>query len=579
MLRRNQGSSKVNFRQRNYRVWADPSSPEKDPVTIYKFYAQKRPASTNTNFSPFYLGVNVLFPTQGQPWYRPAAMGINKLNEMVRQIRDITGVRTTSDFQAPDSQSKEKVVLEMSSKEHANGHELVHNTMERQELESRTIKTEVLDGEDDEDSCSNLAIDFSQEAQASPMGAPSTTDVMSALTMQHTVSEGDNSNDSFQRHLQQGLMAHINGVAGHNIRPGQFGQDEDLDLTTNGSSPPDSPLNCSTKDRNVEAQMEEIQHASSPMLMEPVSVDQAKQQLMYIVRKMEPTSLVEFEHWLRAVKFEADPFSGQIVYKEDERSGDTPSLSVKATSSCGSSGANIVLNISLSQKALQGDCPITLSAEASPLTSRERDSPVENSKPALPHGKLASPHSSALSSPKTSASSSSKLQNVLQLDAPLDLATSPLSKSGKSSSSSSSIPPGSNFWSTAGSSSFPTNGRPLLTSLFANNNTTKTSSSGSNGNNSSTTAGLDSSPLAKRLRLSAEQAEAYTSASILASLSSASMANERLRLHLMQGLSAGTTPSYGLDPHTAAGLLDLAASSEVMRSQLLQHYGMKAEPK
>ena len=264
MLRRNQGSSKVNFRQRNYRVWADPSSPEKDPVTIYKFYAQKRPASTNTNFSPFYLGVNVLYPTQGQPWYRPAAMGINKLNEMVRQIRDITGVRTTSDFQVNDSQAKDKPVMEMPTKENANGHELVQTNIEQQDLEAHTIKTEILDGDDDEDSCSNLAIDFSQEAQESPMGVPSAADVMSALSMQHTVSEGDNSNDSFQRHLPKGLIAQINGTVGHDVRSGQLGQDEDLDLATNGSSPPDSPLNCSTKDRNMETQMEDMGHVTSP---------------------------------------------------------------------------------------------------------------------------------------------------------------------------------------------------------------------------------------------------------------------------------------------------------------------------
>merc|ERR1711974_240074 len=77
------------------------------------------------------------------------------------------------------------------------------------------------------------------------------------------------------------------------------------------------------------------------------------------------------------------------------------------------------------------------------------------------------------------------------------------------------------------------------------------------------------SPLAKRLRLSTEQAEAYTSASIMASLSSANFLNERLRLQLMQaGLHMG---DYGLDPHATAGLMDLA-NSEALRSQLMQHY-------
>lgn len=42
--------------------------------------------------SPFYLGIFVpMHDSQQQPWYRPVAMGVNKLNDLVRMIRDITG--------------------------------------------------------------------------------------------------------------------------------------------------------------------------------------------------------------------------------------------------------------------------------------------------------------------------------------------------------------------------------------------------------------------------------------------------------------------------------------------------------
>ncbi|GFN93588.1 Zinc finger mym-type protein 2 [Plakobranchus ocellatus] len=595
MLRRNQGSSKGNLRQRSYRVWADPSSPEKDPVTIYKFYAQKRPASTNTNFSPFYLGVNVLYPTQGQPWYRPAAMGINKLNEMVRQIRDITGVRTTSDFQGSDPQGKNKPVLDALSNETNNGQGPHKDVTEMQDYESHVVKTEIVeDGEDDDDSCSNLAIDFSQDAQASPLRVPSTTDGGSAFSLQHTLSEGDNSNDSFPRRSQHLPSAQMNGAIGQEVRP-----DEDLDLATSASSPPDSPLNCSTKDRISQPEVEDMQQDGSPECPEneTVSVEQAKQQLMSIVRKMEPSSLLDFEQWLRAVKFEIEPFTGQILCKADERQTETPPFSVKATSSCSPSGANIVLNISLSHKALQGDVPITVTADALQSTSEphlERNSPADGhnisttAKPIQSH--LTSPQSTDASS-KTASATSTQHQLVSLSDAPLDLATSPVSRTFKSSTSSS-LPPQqskSNPWAASSGSSISTNGRPLLSALFPNtstksNNSAATASgngsSSSSSSSSSTSTSLISSPLAKHLRLSAEQAEAYTSASILASLSSASLASERLRLHIMQaGLTAGNAQTYGLDPHTAAGLLDLAASSEVMRSQLLQHYGMKAEPK
>lgn len=76
-----------------YRVLAQ--SPENslwDPISIYKLYRHKRPANMMAPDSPFYLGIFVpLHDSQQQPWYRPVAMGVNKLNDLVRMIRDITG--------------------------------------------------------------------------------------------------------------------------------------------------------------------------------------------------------------------------------------------------------------------------------------------------------------------------------------------------------------------------------------------------------------------------------------------------------------------------------------------------------
>ena len=97
MLSRIHASQRLNHRLANARVWADTDVPERDPVALYKFYAQKRPLSMNQPYAPFYLGLNLVNPLAGQSWYRPAAMGINKLNEMVRQIRDLTGLKSSND--------------------------------------------------------------------------------------------------------------------------------------------------------------------------------------------------------------------------------------------------------------------------------------------------------------------------------------------------------------------------------------------------------------------------------------------------------------------------------------------------
>ena len=97
MLSRIHASQRLNHRLANARVWAEPDIPERDPVALYRMYAQKRPLTMNQPYAPFYLGLNVVSPQAGQSWYRPAAMGINKLNEMVRQIRDLTGLKSSND--------------------------------------------------------------------------------------------------------------------------------------------------------------------------------------------------------------------------------------------------------------------------------------------------------------------------------------------------------------------------------------------------------------------------------------------------------------------------------------------------
>lgn len=74
-----------------------------DPIAIYKLYSSRRPVSMMSPGSPFYLGVSISPQETGQQsWYKPVAMGVNKLNDLVRMIRDITGsLPTNHTFLAP----------------------------------------------------------------------------------------------------------------------------------------------------------------------------------------------------------------------------------------------------------------------------------------------------------------------------------------------------------------------------------------------------------------------------------------------------------------------------------------------
>lgn len=79
-------------------IWSKSELKDKDPVSIYKLYSKKRPPSMQYDNSPFYLGVTTINPTPMQAWYRTCAMGVNKLSDLVRMIRSITGLpRNTLD--------------------------------------------------------------------------------------------------------------------------------------------------------------------------------------------------------------------------------------------------------------------------------------------------------------------------------------------------------------------------------------------------------------------------------------------------------------------------------------------------
>ncbi|CAB4012922.1 zinc finger MYM-type 2-like [Paramuricea clavata] len=68
---------------------------ERDPVVVYKLYERKRPGKMNEDDSPFYLAVNNTLKKeslQTKEWFKAAAVGINKLNSLMKTMAQKAGI-------------------------------------------------------------------------------------------------------------------------------------------------------------------------------------------------------------------------------------------------------------------------------------------------------------------------------------------------------------------------------------------------------------------------------------------------------------------------------------------------------
>jgi len=71
------------------KAFAIPDQPDRDPVHLYKMYADKRPAEMHTDDSPFFL-------TPGNSthhcWFRKTPMGINKIYGIMAEMKSDAGI-------------------------------------------------------------------------------------------------------------------------------------------------------------------------------------------------------------------------------------------------------------------------------------------------------------------------------------------------------------------------------------------------------------------------------------------------------------------------------------------------------
>ena len=81
---------KFNFvRSVKPRAYAVPEEPNRDPVHLYKLYADKRPVEMRGDDSPFFL--TPCNSTQ-LGWFRRSAIGINKLYGIMAEMKADAGI-------------------------------------------------------------------------------------------------------------------------------------------------------------------------------------------------------------------------------------------------------------------------------------------------------------------------------------------------------------------------------------------------------------------------------------------------------------------------------------------------------
>ena len=90
------GSDPRNIRSTPPTMWSTPES-ERDPVTTYKLYKEKRPTNMMNSEDPFYLGVNhtrsTSVKTTEKAWFKSQALGVNTLGSIMKEMFKRAGLQ------------------------------------------------------------------------------------------------------------------------------------------------------------------------------------------------------------------------------------------------------------------------------------------------------------------------------------------------------------------------------------------------------------------------------------------------------------------------------------------------------
>jgi len=87
------GTDPRNVRPIKAKAFATPDLPrERDPLFFFKIYSEKRPESMNKPDAPIYLGVSHTTKNSDKSWFKASAMGVNKLNSLMKTATERAGV-------------------------------------------------------------------------------------------------------------------------------------------------------------------------------------------------------------------------------------------------------------------------------------------------------------------------------------------------------------------------------------------------------------------------------------------------------------------------------------------------------
>lgn len=315
-------------------IWAQPEVPERDPVGIYKLYSQKRPPNMQHDNSPFYLGITTLHPSPVQAWYRTCAMGVNKLSDLVRMIRDITGLPRAALNPPAESLLSESYTTHLPSSSgtsynttncsspEADRDIYMPSHFHNSNRESPQIETNT--------SIYNTHIEDRVKEEPSESGQPLVTTRIDALSR----GEGQNAK------LQQ-IQLPATHSAEHNWSNSTY---------SDVRSTPDTP------------QPTVSTHDNSASLDDPVMAGIEGEQTKFreMLQTIDPESLEIFGAWLKRIRIFRNQQTGEIQCEEDDTSTTKPNNNdVKRADVTQSS---ITLNITLSPGAMSGEGPVTVTA-------------------------------------------------------------------------------------------------------------------------------------------------------------------------------------------------------------------------
>ena len=87
------GADPKNTRKCVPQLWSQPTMGERDPVAVYKKYLEKRPQTTLTPDSPFYLSVIYRQHYDGPaPWFKDLPVGRNTLQTLLKKCAAEAGI-------------------------------------------------------------------------------------------------------------------------------------------------------------------------------------------------------------------------------------------------------------------------------------------------------------------------------------------------------------------------------------------------------------------------------------------------------------------------------------------------------